>query len=123
MWLSLGLIFRWLARAVFRLGRRRLGHGNGREREHECHGRRDQTPERATAPVVGWDGRFGLVKVNPLVRWTFDEVKTYVGQHDVPFNPLHDQGYPSIGCMPCTSAVKPGATCTGAFASTAWHRP
>jgi phosphoadenosine phosphosulfate reductase len=70
--------------------------------------RRDQTPERATAPVVGWDGRFGLVKVNPLVRWTFDEVKAYVSEHDVPFNPLHDQGYPSIGCMPCTSAVKPG---------------
>jgi phosphoadenylyl-sulfate reductase (thioredoxin) len=70
--------------------------------------RRDQTPERATAPVVGWDGRFGLVKVNPLVRWTFDEVKAYVSQHDVPFNPLHEQGYPSIGCMPCTSPVKPG---------------
>lgn len=70
--------------------------------------RRDQTPERATAPVVGWDGRFGLVKVNPLVRWTFDEVRAYVTEHDVPFNPLHDQGYPSIGCMPCTSPVKPG---------------
>ena len=42
--------------------------------------RRDQTPDRANAPVVGWDGRFGLVKVNPLVRWTFDEVKVYVKQ-------------------------------------------
>lgn len=70
--------------------------------------RRDQTPDRADAPVVGWDGRFGLVKVNPLVRWTFDEVRAYVRDHDVPFNPLHDRGYPSVGCMPCTTAVAPG---------------
>jgi phosphoadenosine phosphosulfate reductase len=70
--------------------------------------RRDQTPERATAPVVGWDGRFGLVKINPLVRWKFDEVQAYVREHDVPYNPLHDQNYPSIGCVPCTSQVAPG---------------
>lgn len=70
--------------------------------------RRDQTPERANAPVVGWDGRFGLVKINPLVRWTFDQVRTYVAEHQVPYNPLHDQNYPSIGCMPCTSPVMPG---------------
>ena len=70
--------------------------------------RRDQTPERANAPVVSWDGRFGLIKVNPLVRWTFDEVQAYVRKHDVPYNPLHDQNYPSIGCMPCTSPVMPG---------------
>ena len=70
--------------------------------------RRDQTPDRADAPVVGWDGRFGLVKVNPLVRWTFDDVRAYVREHDVPYNPLHDQGYPSIGCLPCTTPVAPG---------------
>ena len=70
--------------------------------------RRDQTPERANAPVVGWDGRFGLVKINPLVRWTFDDVQAYVREHDVPYNPLHDQDYPSIGCVPCTSPVMPG---------------
>jgi phosphoadenosine phosphosulfate reductase len=70
--------------------------------------RRDQTPERANAPVVGWDGRFGLVKVNPLVRWTFADVQEYVHEHQVPYNPLHDQNYPSIGCMPCTSPVQPG---------------
>ena len=70
--------------------------------------RRDQTPERANAPVVGWDGRFGLVKVNPLVRWTFDQVRAYVRDHDVPFNPLHDRGYPSVGCTPCTTAVATG---------------
>jgi phosphoadenylyl-sulfate reductase (thioredoxin) len=70
--------------------------------------RRDQTPERATAPAVGWDGRFGLVKINPLVRWTSAEVRAYVTEHQVPYNPLHDQNYPSIGCMPCTSQVLPG---------------
>lgn len=70
--------------------------------------RRDQTPERAVAPIVGWDGRFGLIKVNPLARWTFDEIKAYAATHDVPYNPLHEQGYPSIGCMPCTSPVKAG---------------
>jgi phosphoadenosine phosphosulfate reductase len=70
--------------------------------------RRDQTPERANAPVVGWDARFGLVKINPLVRWTYADVQAYVHEHNVPYNPLHDQNYPSIGCVPCTSPVKPG---------------
>jgi phosphoadenylyl-sulfate reductase (thioredoxin) len=70
--------------------------------------RRDQTPERANSPVVGWDGRFGLIKVNPLVRWTITEVREYVREHQVPYNPLHDRNYPSIGCMPCTSPVRPG---------------
>lgn len=70
--------------------------------------RRDQTPERANAPVVGWDARFGLVKVNPLVRWTFADVQAHVSAHDVPYNPLHDRNYPSIGCQPCTSPVRPG---------------
>lgn len=70
--------------------------------------RRDQTPERANAPVVSWDGRFGLVKINPLVRWTYADVQAYVHEHRVPYNPLHDQNYPSIGCVPCTSPVKPG---------------
>ena len=70
--------------------------------------RRDQTPDRADAPVVGWDGKFGLVKINPLVRWTFDDVRAYVRTNDVPYNPLHDRGYPSIGCWPCTTAVADG---------------
>jgi phosphoadenosine phosphosulfate reductase len=70
--------------------------------------RRDQTPERANAPVVSWDARFGLIKINPLVRWTSDEVRAYVKTHDVPYNPLHDRHYPSIGCVPCTSQVMPG---------------
>jgi phosphoadenylyl-sulfate reductase (thioredoxin) len=70
--------------------------------------RRDQTAERADAPVVGWDWRFGLVKVNPLVRWTFADVRAYIRDYDVPYNPLHDQGYPSIGCQPCTTPVTEG---------------
>jgi len=70
--------------------------------------RRDQTPERANAPVVSWDARFGLVKINPLVRWTSADVRAYVQEHDVPYNPMHDQHYPSIGCIPCTSQVQPG---------------
>ena len=70
--------------------------------------RRDQTPDRASAPVVGWDGRFGLIKVNPLVRWTSDDVRRYVAEHQVPYNPLHDHDYPSIGCVPCTSPVRAG---------------
>jgi phosphoadenylyl-sulfate reductase (thioredoxin) len=70
--------------------------------------RRDQTPERATARVVEQDSKFGLVKINPLVAWTHDEVWAHLYAHDVPFNPLHERGYPSIGCQPCTSAVVPG---------------
>jgi phosphoadenosine phosphosulfate reductase len=67
--------------------------------------RRDQTAERAGAGTVEWDARFGLVKVNPLVRWTSGEVRDYLRAHDVPCNPLHDRGYPSIGCVPCTTPV------------------
>lgn len=70
--------------------------------------RRDQTRERAAARAVETDPRFGLVKVNPLVAWTQADVWAYVRAHDVPVNPLHDRGYPSIGCLPCTSPVRPG---------------
>ena len=70
--------------------------------------RRDQTPERATAPVVERDARYNLFKVNPLVRWTSKDVWRFVHANDVPYNPLLDQGYPSIGCQPCTSAVAEG---------------
>ena len=70
--------------------------------------RRDQTPQRAGALVVEPDAKFGIVKVNPLVRWTKRHVWAHILEHDVPYNPLHDNGYPSIGCAPCTSAVKPG---------------
>jgi phosphoadenosine phosphosulfate reductase len=71
--------------------------------------RRDQTADRAGAAVVQWDARFGLVKVNPLLNWTRREVWKFIVAHDVPYNPLHDRGYPSIGCWPCTGAVEAGA--------------
>jgi phosphoadenosine phosphosulfate reductase len=70
--------------------------------------RRDQTSARAASRVVEHDATFGLVKVNPLVAWTDADVKAYVKEHAVPTNRLHAQGYPSIGCMPCTSPVAPG---------------
>lgn len=67
--------------------------------------RRDQTPARAQAGLVEWDQRFGLVKVNPLANWTKRDVWHLLLKHEVPYNPLHDQGYPSIGCWPCTRPV------------------
>src|SRR3954447_953394 len=70
--------------------------------------RRDQTKDRAAAGVVQWDAKFKLVKVNPLLAWTKTDVWEFVLAKDVPYNPLHDQGYPSIGCWPCTQPVKPG---------------
>ena len=70
--------------------------------------RRDQTPDRAGARPVEWDERFELVKVNPLVRWTAEDVSAYVKEHAVPVNPLHARGYPSIGCAPCTTPAQPG---------------
>jgi len=70
--------------------------------------RRDQTPERSTAPIVGRDAKFGLVKVNPLANWTKTQVWDYLYDNEVPFNPLHLQGFPSIGCWPCTRAVEKG---------------
>ncbi len=70
--------------------------------------RRDQTRERAGARAVEWDGKFGLVKVNPLLRWSAADVDDYVARHGVPVNPLHARGYPSIGCAPCTTPAAPG---------------
>jgi len=67
--------------------------------------RRDQSADRARAPIVGWDDKFGLVKINPLANWTKSDVWKLITDHDVPYNPLHDQGYPSVGCYPCTRAV------------------
>jgi phosphoadenylyl-sulfate reductase (thioredoxin) len=70
--------------------------------------RRDQTADRAHAKIVEHDRKFGLLKVNPLVAWTHDDVWGYLYANDVPYNPLHAQGYPSIGCQPCTSPVAAG---------------
>ncbi len=70
--------------------------------------RKDQTTDRGAAAVVQWDKKFGLVKVNPLLNWTKKEVWAYVVKHDVPYNELHDRGYPSVGCWPCTRPVGEG---------------
>ncbi len=70
--------------------------------------RRADAPTRTRAPIVGLDRR-GLVKVNPLATWTDDDVAGYVAEHDVPVNPLVFQGYPSVGCRPCTRPVADGA--------------
>lgn len=70
--------------------------------------RRDQSEDRAKAPIVGWDKKFGLVKVSPLANWTKKEVWAMIASENVPYNPLHDQGYVSIGCRPCTRSVLPG---------------
>ncbi|HEX8089175.1 MAG TPA: phosphoadenylyl-sulfate reductase [Blastocatellia bacterium] len=70
--------------------------------------RRDQTAARSASRVVEWDHQWGLVKVNPLVGWSKSDVWSYVRKNDVPYNPLHEQGYPSIGCTHCTRAVREG---------------
>jgi phosphoadenosine phosphosulfate reductase len=70
--------------------------------------RRDQAPTRANARKLEWDARFGLVKFNPLADWTWDRVWDYIRAHNVPYNPLHDRNYPSIGCTYCTRPVAPG---------------
>lgn len=70
--------------------------------------RRQQTAARAKALPVEHDPKFGLIKINPLVRLSHKDVWRYLIENDVPYNTLHDQGYPSIGCAPCTSPVAPG---------------
>ena len=70
--------------------------------------RRDQSADRALADIVQWDTRFDMIKVNPLLNWTRRDVWTFLVAHDIPYNPLHDQGYASIGCWPCTRAVSAG---------------
>ena len=67
--------------------------------------RRDQSPDRAKAPIVGWDKKFNLVKISPLANFTKKDVWNLIVKENIPYNPLHDQGYTSIGCFPCTRAV------------------
>ncbi|MDX8152514.1 phosphoadenylyl-sulfate reductase [Patulibacter brassicae] len=75
--------------------------------------RRDQSPARATAAKVEWDAAFGLVKVNPLADWSDQDVWRHVMREGLPYNPLHDRDYASIGCVPCT---RPGAGREGRWA-------
>jgi phosphoadenosine phosphosulfate reductase len=70
--------------------------------------RRAETHNRVIAPVVGWDARKGKVKVSPLARWSDDDVQRYIEDNGVLVNPLAYDGYPSIGCAPCTRRVAPG---------------
>ncbi|HET7034032.1 MAG TPA: phosphoadenylyl-sulfate reductase [Casimicrobiaceae bacterium] len=70
--------------------------------------RREQSANREETPFEEFDALHGLQKFNPLADWTSDEVWRYVRANDVPYNALHDRGYPSIGCAPCTRAVQPG---------------
>ena len=73
-----------------------------------CGLRREQSVTRQDMQVVEWDEMHGLIKVNPLISWTEQQVWDYIHEHHVPYNKLHDKGYPSIGCEPCTRAVQPG---------------
>ena len=70
--------------------------------------RREEAPTRTLTPLISWDDRNGLVKVNPLAAWSFDELLDYAGAHQVPVNLLMSHGYPSIGCEPCTKPVAAG---------------
>jgi phosphoadenosine phosphosulfate reductase len=70
--------------------------------------RRDQSEDRQRAAIVGWDHKFQLVKISPLANWTKKEVWNLIAKHDIPYNPLHDKGFPSVGCWPCTRAVHLG---------------
>jgi len=70
--------------------------------------RRDQNVTRAVVDKLEWDEGHGLAKLNPLADWSWDDVWRYIRAHNVPYNALHDRGFPSIGCAPCTRAVQPG---------------
>ena len=70
--------------------------------------RRAESPARADAPIISWDDAHDLVKINPLVAWFDEDVEAYQVEHDLPRNPLVAQGYPSIGCAPCTRKVARG---------------
>ncbi|MBA8825443.1 phosphoadenosine phosphosulfate reductase [Saccharopolyspora lacisalsi] len=71
--------------------------------------RRVEAPTRANTPIVSWDERNDLVKVNPLAAWTDEDMDAYIAEHNVLTNPLVSAGYPSIGCAPCTAKPAPGA--------------
>lgn len=70
--------------------------------------RREQSAQRQNLQAQSWDDANGLLKFNPLLEWTNDDVWDYIKTNDVPYNALHGRGYPSIGCAPCTRAVQPG---------------
>ncbi|MCW4355297.1 phosphoadenylyl-sulfate reductase [Hoyosella sp. YIM 151337] len=71
--------------------------------------RRVEAPTRANAPLISYDEAFGLVKINPIAAWTDEDMQIYIDKHAILVNPLVDEGYPSIGCAPCTAKPAPGA--------------
>ncbi|BDT94997.1 MULTISPECIES: phosphoadenylyl-sulfate reductase [Nocardia] len=71
--------------------------------------RRVEAPTRANAPLISFDEAFGLVKINPIAPWSDDEMQDYIEKHGILVNPLVEEGYPSIGCAPCTRKPEPGA--------------
>jgi len=70
--------------------------------------RRGQSAGRGSVPFAAWDPEHGLVKINPIADWPLDRLQAYIVANDVPVNPLHARGFPSIGCQPCTRAIRPG---------------
>lgn len=72
--------------------------------------RRDQSEGRSKVPFIAWDKKRNKVKLCPFATWTEDMIWTYIHAYNLPYNTLHEQGYPSIGCYPCTKAVTPGTT-------------
>ncbi len=70
--------------------------------------RKEQSVTRTNMQLIEWDEEFNILKINPLINWTEKQVWQYIKDYDVPYNELHDKGYPSIGCQPCTRAVEPG---------------
>ena len=70
--------------------------------------RREQSVTRKEVQLAEWDEAHGILKLNPLANWSNEQVWSYIKEHNIPYNALHDQGYPSIGCAPCTRAIQPG---------------
>ena len=70
--------------------------------------RREQSAGRSHVPFAAWDAEHGLVKLNPIADWSLEQLESYIAANAVPVNPLHAQGFPSIGCQPCTRAIRPG---------------
>ncbi|HLT07522.1 MAG TPA: phosphoadenylyl-sulfate reductase [Cyclobacteriaceae bacterium] len=70
--------------------------------------RAEQSPNRSAMKMLEWDEANQIIKFNPLLHWTMDQMLAYISAHNIPYNPLHDKGFISIGCAPCTRAIMPG---------------
>jgi phosphoadenosine phosphosulfate reductase len=70
--------------------------------------RREQSAGRAEVPFAAWDAEHALIKINPIADWTLEQLEAFVADNAIPINELHSKGFPSIGCQPCTRAIRPG---------------